>query len=189
MTKHTLLSGKALNMGNDTDRDSGMQGQMISLVVNVAYMHHWTKPSQTAFRHSAIWRWPRAYSGRPLLHKMWCFLSHSNTSAHQTERNVCWDYFCHAESCMHSVNVDEPLTPASERTLASLPSSLSLAPEWHVGYKVGGFSTVLIMRVKLVRVIFSVFLSSPGNPVHNSVSVKNPDLPPDSHSPQAEMQP
>lgn len=79
--------------------------------------------------------------------------------------------------------------PPAKRTLASLPSSLSLAPEWHVGYKVGGFSTVLIMRVKLVRVIFSVFLSSPGNPVHNSVSVKNPDLPPDSHSPQAEMQP
>lgn len=35
-----LLSREASDMGNDTDRDSGMQGQRISLVVNVAYMHH-----------------------------------------------------------------------------------------------------------------------------------------------------
>lgn len=63
VTRHMLLSREASDMGNDTDRDSGMQGQRISLVVNVAYMHHWAKPSQTVIRRSAIWRWPLAYSG------------------------------------------------------------------------------------------------------------------------------
>lgn len=101
VTKHKVLSGKSIECGQWHRQDSGTQGQMISLVVNVAYMHHWAKPSQTVFRRSAIWRWPRAYSGRPLLHRIWCLLPYSNAATHKVESNVNGGYFCRADCCVY----------------------------------------------------------------------------------------
>ena len=125
VTEHMLLSREALDMGNDTDRDSGMQGQRISLVVNVAYMHHWAKPSQTVIRRSAIWRWPLAYSGEGLCH-MRCDVSYP-TAVPQRSR-VYQDYFCHVESLMRPYNVDKSLTPTSKCTLTLLPPPFPFFP-------------------------------------------------------------
>lgn len=105
---------KSLDYGQWHRQGSRMQGQMISLVVNVAYMHHWAKPSQTGFRRSAIWRWPLAYSDGPGLHKMWSSLSYSNSAAHQIECNVYRGYFCHVASCIHPGNADKLLMPTSK---------------------------------------------------------------------------
>lgn len=63
VNKSSPSTHSCLEHGQWHRQSSGMQGQMISLVVNVAFMHHWAKPSQTAFRRSAIWRWPLTYSG------------------------------------------------------------------------------------------------------------------------------
>ena len=121
--KAPIVVWKSLKYGQWHRQGSGMQGQMISLVVNVAYMHHWAKPSQTVFRRSAIWRWPLAYNGGPLLHKMWSVSSYSNAAGHQIEWNIYGDLKLHT-----SVNGDKSMAPTSKFTLAPTSFSLSLTP-------------------------------------------------------------
>lgn len=127
---HCLSVWRSLKYGRWHRQGSGMQGQMISLVVNVAYMHHWAKPSQTVFRRSAIWRRPLVYVVVDLC-CIRCEVSYSTAVLLDIKLNQISTeiYFCHVESCTLPVNVDKSLMPTSKCSLTpTSPFSLSPAP-------------------------------------------------------------
>lgn len=74
---HTAVWKILEQHGHGHRQGSGTQGQMISPVVNVAFMHHWAKPRQTVFRLSAIWRWPLAllHDVKFLIRQQCCYAS------------------------------------------------------------------------------------------------------------------
>lgn len=119
--------------------------------VNVAFLHHWAKPSQTVFRHPAIWRWPTAPSGRRLLR-----FNGFYPKALLYKKTM----FVLLKGASTLLNVDTLLTPTNKYTPTTFLSLLLRHGTRQPGEDNPQLSAGF--EVKLVRVIFDLLLSTEG---------------------------